>query len=637
MSYLDFPRLNFKGYFQADVSTVNNRVDNFNIDTFDPENQKLHPDYIKNGNWNPVGTGIFRLIDCRVTGGCLDGRAIDSTDPVMGMLLENADQRVSGKLVDLDPQQQMVSEIWGMKVRLAQGGNLALFDGEYEPAAFINLWPRQKHSTAPDDQTLAAVYQSILHNVHWHGHGGSALLEALQHASAKGGLSINMNVYGYGRDPDIPRYTLGHVVGSIGPYHPNEPKHFVPGRQMVSSAAILTPTDVYSFAAKVDEQKHIVSADFGNALQIIDANSGLLDIGPLSLAVCKDANAGVLSNVTPDQVEILGSLDYQQAEWYAQTAGIQEFDYSANPWVVANIGSHPLLLLSALAGGAYPVKIQESLDGLYVRADNFVCRINPGAKAVVDLYATRYGRRLGQAEVSIYSNQGVIGVTGSNPVKPDQPVPETCIPTDAISYQAQVQTDHHGKAALKITAAAEGPGNPRGYIDGQLYGVGYSLLGQPQNYIANDWNYISTLIFNLTAVPEQPTWYRDIQPILEQYGNLYPIMSKYLVDLGNYDSVVKHLKILELAFSLPVEDPNYMPVTRDLSDHKREMILKWMRSPDESGLPLKGQPGLLKAAPQALSTIMQAPLELEPLQRGGKTEILLQFAANQQADRSKKP
>jgi len=129
--------------------------------------------------------------------------------------------------------------------------------------------------------------------------------------------------------------------------------------------------------------------------------------------------------------------------------------------------------------------------------------------------------------------------------------------------------------------------------------------------------------------------YQDIQPIFEQYGNLYPIMSKHLVDLGDYDSVVKHLKILELAFSLPIENPNYMPVTRDLSGHKREMILKWMRSPGEAGLPLKGQAGLLKMTPQPLSTTLQVPVDLEPMQRGGKTEILLQFAANQQDKGSK--
>ena len=117
-----------------------------------------------------------------------------------------------------------------------------------------------------------------------------------------------------------------------------------------------------------------------------------------------------------------------------------------------------------------------------------------------------------------------------------------------------------------------------------------------------------------------PTWYADIQPILKQYGNLYPIMSKHLVDLGDYDSVVSHLKILKLAFSLPIEDPNHMPVTRDLSDARRDMILHWMDSPGADGLPLKGAPVVLAARAPAHAAPDPIPLDLDPLQTRGKTE-----------------
>ena len=49
-------------------------------------------------------------------------------------------------------------------------------------------------------------------------------------------LSINFNVYGFGRDPSQPRYTMGHLVGTIGPYFSGEPKQFVFGRQMITFA-----------------------------------------------------------------------------------------------------------------------------------------------------------------------------------------------------------------------------------------------------------------------------------------------------------------------------------------------------------------------------------------------------------------
>ena len=105
------------------------------------------------------------------------------------------------------------------------------------------------------------------------------------------------------------------------------------------------------------------------------------------------------------------------------------------------------------------------------------------------------------------------------------------------------------------------------------------------------------LAFSPFQAPKSPTWFADIRPIMTQYGNLYPIMSKHLVDLGDYASVVRHLNILRLAFSLPIEDTNHMPVTRDLSDAKRAMILQWMDSPGADGLPLKGEETAIAAAP----------------------------------------
>ena len=72
MSYLDSPRIHFRGWFQADVSTINNDVRFFQNDSFVPEYQQLNT----NGSWNPRGTAVFRILDCSVTGGFLNGRAL---------------------------------------------------------------------------------------------------------------------------------------------------------------------------------------------------------------------------------------------------------------------------------------------------------------------------------------------------------------------------------------------------------------------------------------------------------------------------------------------------------------------------------------------------------------------------------
>jgi hypothetical protein len=108
-------------------------------------------------------------------------------------------------------------------------------------------------------------------------------------------------------------------------------------------------------------------------------------------------------------------------------------------------------------------------------------------------------------------------------------------------------------------------------------------------------------------------------------------MSRHLVDLGDYDSVVRHLNILRLAFELPIEDPNHMPVTRDLSDARRNMILEWINSPGADGLPLKGTPVVLAARAPAQAAPDPIPLGLDPLQTRGKAEVILQFEARNSA------
>jgi hypothetical protein len=120
------------------------------------------------------------------------------------------------------------------------------------------------------------------------------------------------------------------------------------------------------------------------------------------------------------------------------------------------------------------------------------------------------------------------------------------------------------------------PGRPRGYLDGQVYVITCSLDGQAREQ-QHRFDVVVLHVREVYAAPAHPTWVDDVRPVLVQYGDLYPIMSRRLVDLGDYDAVREHAAIIELAFSRPLDDPNHMPVTRELSDTRREMLLAWLR------------------------------------------------------------
>ncbi|HYV09301.1 MAG TPA: hypothetical protein VE980_00110, partial [Pyrinomonadaceae bacterium] len=409
MSYLDSPRIHFRGWFQADVSTINNDVRFFQNDSFVPDYQQLDT----NGSWNPRGTAVFRILDCSVTGGFLDGRALTTSqdDPVIGQTLQNAVDRAPGKLVDLDPQQQMVSMIFGMQVRVDGPHAEALFQGNFDPAPFTNLWKRQQHGPKTDQQ-LCAYYQSVLDKVVWAENLESTLLNTLKSTTQDDMLSINFNVYGFGRDPSQPRYTMGHLVGTIGPYLSGEPKQFVLGRQMITFAPNwpVPDTNVNSLQAKLADDGNSLTADFGNTFPIIDSSGAPTDLGPVQLGVLRTNPQDHITTVESSELVLLGEVPYLSETWYTQTAGVQTFDLTANSEAQQLLAGNPLVLVTPTPGSpppsTYNVLMQESIDGVYVRADSFVFRLNPGQTQQVQFYATRFGKPLASSTIDLSPSEG---------------------------------------------------------------------------------------------------------------------------------------------------------------------------------------------------------------------------------------
>jgi hypothetical protein len=605
VSYLSSPRIHFAGRFQADTSTINNDVRHYDTQRFCDDFQKPMEVMegqiiVYNGYWNPDGSGAWRLLGCKVTAAVLDGCVFDrpEMDPVVGLQVGGSNDRVAAKLVDLDPQQQMVSQIWGLSVRLEDACGIPAFSGEFEVTAFSDIWKRQQKVDEFLDQQLSAAYQSVLTSVKWSNFANSACLTALRERSADGLLSIRMNVFGYDRTPNAADYGTGRLVGTIGPARLHEPRHFVLGRQLIAAFdpsnnnPFIPANQVANIQAEIDESAQAVTIDLGNALPVTDSRGTLEKIGPVAFGVLKDARIKQGDCVTKAQIELLGPIPYEDADWYLKTAGIQEFQYQKSGVVEPILHNHPLALVRQDSVDQYTVLNRETVDGLYVRADTFVYRLDPGDSATIGFYASKYGRPY-KTPLRAWPTSGMMGGSGTNAqLPPSFIIPDVQTPIGIIKFPSEFSTDEHGRGRMTITAAAEGPGNPRVYIDGQLYGIGYQIKYVPDDCNPNPFRYISVLAWDQYEVPEEPTWFEHVRPILRQYGNLYPIMSKHLIDLQDYESVVGNLGIMKLSFSLPSTDPNSMPVTRDLSRNKRLTLLKWLdaRDPTTNLPPLGRQP-----------------------------------------------
>lgn len=591
MSYLSPLRLHFAGRFEAAISTVNNDPLHFDNSSFRPEYQQRRsgdtPDTL-NGWFNPRGSGNWRLIGCTVTSAWLADGSEAAEDPVLGAVLADSDRLAPAKLVDLDPEQQMVSMIWGLEVRITDSGGENLLRGRFEPAAFMDIWDRAQGAGAGGDSAAGAMYQSVLTDLEWGDVGSSAVLGSLREAADGGLLSIKFNVDGFDLDFRSPDFLMGRIAGTIGPVGASEPWHFVRGRQFLSpptpgAGGFFVPTGgLNCCVGVVDSVAKRIYLDLGNALPTATPGGVAVDLGALTLQV-------LLPGQPLLAVAELPAATYTAADWYGRTAGVVTLPV-ARPLTddeLAGVRGGLLVLTGTPPGAeASDVGIAESPRGAFVRADQFVFRLDPGGEVDVHLHATRFGEP--------YPHASVIVVRYDDQLQPSSLIgeaPKVATPKEAVRFPARLVTDEDGHAVLRV--CVDDPGTPRGYIDGQVYGL-YPVLeetvvspGRP--YPFDQWAFISLLVWSRFEADEPPTWFGSIQPILQQYANLYPVMDLFL-DLGDYDSVCANLPLLELSFGLDLGDPNSMPVTRDLSTAKRDAILRWLRDRGDDGKPRRGTP-----------------------------------------------
>lgn len=605
MSFLNRVRLSFAGTFQADVSTVNNDVRHYDNATFRPSYQDLQRGPVLNGWWNPEGSGAFRLIDCRVTGVWYeDGSSTTDSeqDPAVGMWIGGSSGRTAGKLVDIDPQWQLASAPWGLEVRLTDGQTDA-FAGRYRTAAFRDLWfSRLAGSSA--DGAASSTFQSVLDDLAWAPGAGtrSRFLAELQAATGGGALSVRLATFGYQGSANSPRYTLGTVVGTVGPQLPGEPISYVGGRRFTPASQFSSWNGVTYFSGLVDEAAGTLFLDLSNALPIVDGDGTPQDIGAMTVGILRDPTATENTPVTAESFEVVAEIPYTEVGWLQASGGVVAAPLTPEQLALAR--DHPLALVttspfdpggSGFDEGGGIVAIRESAGGYFVEAEPAVHRIDAGKTSAFTVRARRYGAPLPGAAVQVSQVGRVPGQGGGSPTDPDAPmapIPDIGVPIDKLGLHAAAVTGSEGDVEVTLTVAPEGPGNPRGYIDGQIYLVDFRLPGQSDT-ARQPFDFVVVHARDAYQLPERPTW-DDVAPVLTQYANLYPIMSQRLFDLADETQVLEWADLLHLSFSLDPNDPNHMPVTRDLSEPKRQLILRWLEQ--ASGDPAEARRGAVGAA-----------------------------------------
>ena len=506
-------------------------------------------------------------------------------DMVIGLSVRESGDRSGAKIVDLDPEQQGVSMLFGLTICLVEASGHVLMQGEFEPAAFYDL--RANRSTGGGDAGRSAYFQSVLTNVVWGDVTTSPCLTQLKQASSSGQLSIRFITDGYRTGGPMRGY--GRVVGTIGPYLADEPRTFIAGRHLqVQTDGPPKPPEFSQADCVVDAARRKLLVDVGNLLKV-DATGDFSDIGEISLEVGSGAAAANL-----------GTLSYKGPGTYAATAGIFELPVgrTLTDGEHAAVAQKPLRLMVRPPGAATSsIFGAERDDGVYLRAEQFVLRLEPGESKQTDLVATRFGMPFAnatpQAAAVPFSSEDNL------------PLPDVAVVS---------KTDAKGRARLTVTGID--PGNPRKFIDGLVYGVVCALEESQTDLgvtINAERNFISVLNFDPFPDIASPGW-DDVREIFKKYGDLYPRPhgpsayapfnglppSRPVVNLADRDSVTKFARRILWAIELPIEHPSHMPVTRDLSAGKRKRLIAWLHS-----LGIKGMP----AAPVAMAAAARIKVE----------------------------
>jgi hypothetical protein len=565
MSYLDVPRLNFLGRFRANATSINNYLENY-----DPA---LPESAVKPG-WATEGDHAFEITESTVTS-IVDRSGIthaaDSGDALRGASITSFHAGKPAKMVDLDPEQRFVTQIFGLRLNLVLPSGDSGLRANMKVASLSDLWMRVieiESSKWTGDEKGSALFQSVLTKLEWNKELPPLLEELRASVGPEDRLSIRLVLDGFGRDYGRPTAMSGRVIGTIGPYRSGEPLTFPAGRRLGFFAKFCN-----SGAALLDEPRRKLFIDLANALPNLSPGGAVYD-DLREFLVCvgnRPRTTPERSSPAPPGYTAIGRFSLTN-DLFKVRGGISEISLTRKQ--MSLLKSNPITLFMCEGERArFPI-VWEDPAGYYVNIEPNFLRLNPGDTATCRLRATRYGQ----------------------PVK--DYLPDLClvklpsalrnnIPESALRIEVMGKTDAAGWTSTTLTATApSGKPDSRRHIDGQVYFVGgsWQAVGQVGQVIGN--GALSVLIFDEYKVKTEPDWERDILPIMARYRRLFPVMKdRVKLDLTNLTLVKENVERM-INVLLPIsdheEDPEkqsaYMPVSRDLSAGKRATLINWLKS-----------------------------------------------------------
>ena len=621
MSYLDIPRIHFGGRFFTDPSTVNNDPSHYDPSVTNPSPWQT-----------PLGQHRFEFVNCLVMS-VFGPNGFVSDDPLVGTPITtvvtaapvnpaaalpssggtaptpNPAAKSSAKIVDFDVYQQGIPALYGLNITLNIGS--ASVTGLADPPTLNMCWFNSvlpTRSWNPSDYEMDSFggdmnacgwFQTVISiPVAGCPVTSSPIFESLKSATQQ--RTVNGTSYyivclkfvldGFQNTPEDAQPLTGRITGTLGPVLANEPL-YNPGQRDLAPRAF-SVTDPWNFPSfnnaicKLDTTRNVLVFDLANSLCRQSAGGDPVDLGTLNVYV---TNAG--------QPTLLGSIDYS-AFAYSNNAHISELSLSTAQ--VALVQQGKLSLQTSYTNIGVQTVLSEAAPNIQfaVEVRQLLMEGNTGTTATRTVYISQNGTALAgkQLNVTIESTHGGMpGVTAGpndpgNTPQADGAITATITPSNA-----------NGIATVTVSVLKD-PGSRTPELDGQLYFIIFSDPDQP----TPNWNQvaprqdqmISCKVFSQYPLNQNPQW-EEIETMMAPYMKLYPFMKNRinLTDPNTFKLFA--INPIWFAYNEPptntgplgiftgaipyymsrdINDPRFMPITRDLSQNKIMTLMYYCKN-----------------------------------------------------------
>lgn len=600
MSANRMPRIYFRGNISWDPGLANNFdafYDPVNVALVRPDDGTSLPEFKRrlpmeaaaNGSWNHFGTHRAAFEGATVSGTHArpDAFAADpAADPLVGKPV-----RLDGKLVDLSPLSDHGTQVFFDQFRVGDG-TLGIRARRRKRLFMRYLDFARNLGGLPVAGNAGAVWEASFHkdndDVSLSGVDASPALRALRaalEAPDVRGVTLRFHTYrtvywqnGIRNDlPERPRnpddlvrlYADGKnfsnpaysaLVGFLGVWGVGEPEGHPAGRMLApGSPATQGGPRLGTTFVEVDPRERRVTIDLGETVPEVDAGLAKADLGTLSLVVDTPERPG-------QTIASIPYASYDRAA-YERTAGLLDVglpgDEAEAARLLADIGRGRLSLHATGTGAAAPAAVSQSEADLVVAVEDRDVYLDEGDRRSIPLYVTRRGAPAPAATaVDVFEYDGGFALAGK---------------------VGTLATDAAGRA--EFTPPPAGPGFRSfvflAYPEGSAAPAPTPRLNRTTAFHANVRVLPSDDALNASTPDERLTWSWVYENILAVWDVLNPVMSRKarpaierpLDDRRTMEAFADTLK--EVIHPDLAEGAGYMPVTRDLSRGKRELLRRW--------------------------------------------------------------